>query len=213
MQEQALLTQAELAFIRHLHQQSTTPKPAVPALRVDAGKQLSELLAHCAAHKQLSLHAQIANQHLTFDLHLGQDAQNEPCLRLSAPQIFDAGPVNRAWRSPLPQPVPLQQANAQPSDLWIHQLSINGALVENRAPREAPAHFRLKLPLSEHTSIAIAGVLVRKTPEGLLAYQLQTLEPEGDEHLRQFIYQQHLQACRPWDSQARQLRREAKPAD
>lgn len=195
MQEQALLTQAELAFIRHLHQQPATPQSAVPARLVDAGKQLSELLAHCAAHEQLSIHAQIANQCLTFDLHMGQDAQNEPCLQLSAPQIFDAGPINRAWRSPLPQPVPLQQTNAQPSDLWIHQLSMNGALVEYRASRKAPAHFRLLLPLDEQTPIAIEGVFVRKTPDGLLAYQLQTLEPEGDEHLRQFIYQQHLETC------------------
>jgi hypothetical protein len=200
MHEQALLTQAELAFIRHLHQQPTTPKPTGPVLLADAGKQLSELLAHCAAHEQLSIHAQIANQRLTFDLHMGQDAQNEPCLHLSAPQIFDAGPINRAWRSPLPQPVPLQQANAQPSDLWIHQLSMNGALVEYRASRQAPANFRLLLPLDEQAPIAVEGVFVRKTPDGLLAYQLQALEPEGDEYLRQFIYQQHRQACQPQDS-------------
>src|SRR3989338_515078 len=167
MQEQALLTQAELAFIRKLHQPSTT--------------------------EQLSLHAHIANQHLTFDLHLSRDEQNTPCLQLSAPQIFEEGEVNRAWRSPLAEPLPLHTPSAQPSDLWIHQLSMNGALIEHRARRKAPKRFQLILPVDELTPIAVAGVFVRETEDGLLAYQLHALDPHSDHHLRQFIYLQHLQ--------------------
>ena len=125
MQEQALLTQAELAFIRQLHQPSTTEQRSQPHLSVDIGKQLSELLSHCAVDEQLSLHAHIANQHLTFDLHLSRDEQNTPCLQLSAPQIFEEGEVNRAWRSPLAEPLPLHTPSAPPSDPSIHPLSFN----------------------------------------------------------------------------------------
>src|SRR3990167_5649923 len=193
MQEQALLTQAELAFIRQLHQPGPTEQRSQPRLSVDIGKQLSELLSHCAVNEQLSLHAHIANQHLTFNLHLSQDAQSTPYLQLSAPQIFDEGDINRAWRSPLPEPLPLHTPSAQPSDLWIHQLSMNGALIEHRARRKAPKRFQLILPVDELTPIAVAGVFVRKTEGGLLAYQLHTLDRRSDEQLRQFIYQQHLQ--------------------
>jgi hypothetical protein len=192
MQEQALLTQAELAFIRQLHQPTTSVPPRQTGVQVDLGKQLSELLSQCAANEQLSLHAHIANQHLTFNLHLSQDERNAPCLQLGAPQIIDEGEINRAWRSPLPEPLPLYKPNTQPSDLWIHQLSANGALIEHRAQRKAPKSFQLVLPVDEHAPIAVSGVFVRETADGLLAYQLHTLDPQGDEQLRHYIYQQHL---------------------
>lgn len=199
MHEQPLLTPAELAFLRHVHQQPGAIEPAAPqGLRFAAGMQLDELLSQCAANEQLSIHAHIANQRLTFDLRLGQDEQNVRCLQLGAPQIFDDGEVNRAWRSPLPAPLPLHTLDAQPSALWIHQLSMNGALIEHRAQRKAPQSFSLVLAVDEQTPIAVEGVFVRKTHDGLLAYQLHTLDPDSDEHLRQFIYQQHrLQEQRP----------------
>ena len=192
MQERPLLTAAELAFIRQL-QDSTADaeKTDLAALRVDASEQIGELLSQCAANEQLSIHAHIANQHLTFDLHLSRDAQNEPCLQLGTPQIFDEGAINRAWRSPLPQPLHLQRPDSRPCDLWVHQLSMNGALIEQRARRKPPAHFRLMLPLDEQPAITLEGELVRKTDEGLFAYQVHTLDPHSDEHLRQFLSQQH----------------------
>lgn len=176
-----------------MHQPAPAEQRSQPRLPVDIGKQLSEMLSRYTANEPLSLHAHIANQRLTFDLHLGQDEQSTPCLQLSAPQIFDEGEINRAWRSPLHEPLPLHTPSAQPSNLWIHQLSMNGALIGHRARRKAPKHFHLVLPVDEHTPIAVAGVFVRETEDGLLAYQLHTLDPQSDEQLRQFIYQQHLQ--------------------
>ncbi|MDX1298547.1 MAG: hypothetical protein R3260_09940 [Pseudomonas sp.] len=196
MQEQALLTQEELAFIRQLHQPATTEQRRQPPLSADIGQQLSELLAHCAVNEPLSLHAHIANQLLTFDLQLSQSGRRAPQLQLSAPQIFDEGEINRAWRSPLPEPLPLHTKQAQPSDLWIHQLSMNGALIEHRARRKAPKRFQLVLAVDEQAPIAVAGVFVRETESGLLAYELHALDPQSDEHLRQFIYQQHQQEQR-----------------
>jgi hypothetical protein len=49
MQEQALLTQAELAFIRQLHQPAPAEQRSQPRLPVDIGKQLSELLSRYTA--------------------------------------------------------------------------------------------------------------------------------------------------------------------
>lgn len=193
MHAQPLLTQAELAFIRQLHQPAKTVQRRQPPLQVDIGKQLSELLAHCAAGEQLSLHAHIANQHLTFDLHLSHDEQNVPRLQLSAPQIFDEGDINRAWRSPLDEPLQLHTTRAQPSELWIHQLSMNGALIEHRGARKPPKRLDLRLPMGEHKPIRLNGVFVRETEDGLLAYQLHTLDPQSEEQLRQFIYQKHRQ--------------------
>lgn len=193
MQAQPLLTATELAFIRQLHQPASIKQRSQPPLPVDIGQQLSELLSHYSVDEPLSLHAHIANQHLTFDLHLSLDEQNSPCLQLSAPQIFDEGEINRAWRLPLPEPLRLLNQRAQPSDLWVHQLSMNGALIEHRGRRKAPKRFNLLLPLTEHKPITLVGVFVRETEGGLLAYQLHTLDPQSDEQLRQFIYQQHLQ--------------------
>lgn len=193
MQEQTLLTQAELAFIRQLNQPAISEQRRQPRMQADIGQQLSELLAHCAVNESVSLHAHIANQLLTFDLQLSQNGRRAPELQLSAPQIFDEGEINRAWRSPLLEPLPLHTRSAQPSDLWIHQLSMNGALIEYRAQRKAPQRFDLFLPVNDLPPIAMSGVFVRETDDGLLAYHLHAMDPQSDEHLREFIYRQHIQ--------------------
>jgi hypothetical protein len=112
-------------------------------------------------------------------------------LELGTPQIFEDGPANRAWRLPLDPPVALRQRNAKPSDLWVHELSLNGLLIELRAKRATPEHFTLILPLAGQKPIAIEGSLVRRTSGGLLAYQLESLDKRGSERLQQFIFQQH----------------------
>ena len=58
---------------------------------------------------------------------------------------------------------------------------------------QPPRRFQRLLPVGEERPIAVSGTLVRTTAEGLLAYQLHTLDRYRDEQLRQFIYQQHLQ--------------------
>ncbi|MNT39285.1 hypothetical protein D3C72_1755160 [compost metagenome] len=196
MQEQPLLTQAELEFIQHLNKKPAAsrrkPAPAPsPDLLVDAGAQLKALLAYCAANEQLTIEAHVANQRLTFTAHLVEDAHHVQHLELGPPQIFDEGPANRAWRLPLDPPVALRQRNGKLSDLWVHELSLNGLLIELRARHAAPEHFELILPLAGQKPIAIEGSLVRKTSGGLLAYRLDPLDKRGSERLQQFIFQQH----------------------
>ncbi|MDM8347375.1 hypothetical protein P8H27_00450 [Pseudomonas sp. sp1636] len=194
MHDRPLLTPAELEFIQHLSKKSAagTREPApIPDLLVDAGTQLRELLAYCAANEQLTIDAHVANQRLTFTPHLIEDAHHVQHLELGTPQIFDVGPASRAWRLPLDPPVALRQHNAKPSDLWAHELSLNGLLVEFRATGAAPDQFKLILPLAGQKPIAIAGSLVRKTVNRLLAYRLEPLDKLGNERLQQFIFQQH----------------------
>lgn len=193
MQDQPLLTSSELEFLRLLHQQPGGPDSAATThLQVEAGVQFEGLLAGCAAQEKLTIEAHFANQRLTFTPELVQDEHHEHHLRLGTPLIFDEGDTLRAWRSPLQQPIALQQPNTEQSDMWLHELSMSGLLLEQRAPRATPPeHLRMTLPLAEHPPIAISGSFVRKTEDGLLAYRLASLDEHSQARLRQFIYQQH----------------------
>lgn len=191
MRDQPLLTQDELDFIQSLQEQPAAPADNNrPNLLVDAGGQVKALLAHCAAHEQLTIEAHFANQRLTFTPHLVEDAQHAQHLELGTPQIFDEGPVSRAWRLPLKPAVALRQRNASASNLWVREVSMSGLLVEQRSKREAPKRISLVLPLDEQ-QIAIQAALVRQTAQGLLAYRMNSLDRVGSERLQQFIYQQH----------------------
>nr|WP_298143093.1 PilZ domain-containing protein [uncultured Pseudomonas sp.] len=193
MQDQPLLTSSELEFLRQLQQQPGGPESAPTAnLQVEAGPQFEALLAGCAAKEKLTIEAHFANQRLTFTPELVADASHEHHLRLGTPQIFDEGETLRAWRSRLPTPLALQQPNTEPSDIWLHQLSMSGLLVEQRAnAATAPQRLRLTLPLAGQPPITINGSFVRKTEQGLLAYRLAPLDEHSEARLQQFIYQQH----------------------
>jgi hypothetical protein len=192
MQDQPLLTQAELDFIQRLQDQPVAKtRKAKSSLQVDASGQLKALLALCASHEQLTIEAHFANQRMTFTPQLIEDEDHQQHLDLGTPQIFDEGPISRPWRLPLTPPVVLRQRNTKPSDLWVHELSMSGLLIELRAKRTPPEHFSLILPLAEQKPIAIQGSFVRKTIRGLLVYRLDPLDQRGGARLRQFIYQQH----------------------
>lgn len=192
MQDQPLLTQAELDFIQSLQEQpDTAADQPMPDLLVDAGGQVKALLAHCAAHEQLTIEAHFANQRLTFTPQLVEDAQHAQHLELGTPLIYDEGPVSRAWRLPLEPAVALRQRDSTASDLWVREVSMSGLLVEQRNKREAPKRISLILPLNGEKPVAIQAALVRQTAQGLLAYRMRPLDRRGNERLRHFIYQRH----------------------
>jgi len=173
---------------------STSRPDSAPTthLQVETGVQFEGLLAGCAAREKLTIEAHFANQRLSFTPELVEDAQHEHHLRLGTPLIFDEGDTLRAWRSPLQQPLALQQPNTAPSDMWLHELSMTGLLLEHRASHASPPErLSLTLPLAGQPPIAINGSFVRKTEEGLLAYRLAPLEERSQVRLQQFIYQQH----------------------
>lgn len=185
MNAPALLTQAELAFIRQLHQSSSLPD-GTAHVQQDRLESLSEFLTQYAGSEHLSLSAHVANQLLIFDVHLNDDQ-----VQLSTPKIVDAGDINRAWRSPLPQPIALQTPSGESTGLWIHQLSSSGALIEQDAIHTPAERLELRLPMDDGHSIEVIGEFVRPTEAGLLAYQLHPIDADSDEQLRRFIYQRH----------------------
>jgi hypothetical protein len=191
MQDQPLLTQAERDFLKRLQQPDKDTRKPAPNLQLDAGEQIKALLANCAANQQLTIEAHLANQRLTFTAQLSEDDQHEQHLELGTPQIFDEGPASRAWRLPLEPAVALNQRNGKTSELWVHELSMNGLLIEYRGQGTPPRQFSLLLPLSAQKPIAIDGVLVRRTGSSLLAYRLEALDKRGSDRLLQFIYLQH----------------------
>lgn len=193
MHDQPLLTSSELEFLRLLHEQpGEWNNTSTTQLQVEDGVQFEGLLASCAAQEKLTIQAHFANQRLSFTPELVQDAGHEQHLRLGTPLIFDEGDTLRAWRSPLQQPLALQQPNTAPSDMWLHQLSMSGLLLEHRAPRATPPeHLSLALPLAGLPPIAINASFVRKTEDGLLAYRLAPLDEHSQARLQQFLYQQH----------------------
>ncbi|WXL24725.1 hypothetical protein WG219_15595 [Ectopseudomonas mendocina] len=198
--QQSLLTKAELAFIRQLNRAPEGEAGEVASERlqlVEIGEQLTELFARYAAEEKLTLHAHLANQHLTFDLHIHQDEQNQPSLQLGAPQIYDQGDIQRPWRSKLNTPLPLRKKDHSTTGLLIHELSMNSALVECITTRPAPKRFQQYIEVEGYPPIAVAGELVRTTDEGFAAYWMHACDPLSDEHLRQFIYQQHLKTKAP----------------
>jgi hypothetical protein len=196
MQTPPLLTQDELDFIQHLssrtQQRDAAPEPAT-GLQVDAGWQVTELLAHCAANEQLTIQAHFADQRLTFTPQLSEDANHGQHLALGTPQIFEQGSTERPWRLPLEPPLALCDTQGNSSGLWVHELSLNGALVELReaAIEAAPRRFTLALQLGEQQQVGVQGYLIRKAIGGRVAYRLVPLDAPAREQLQQFIYQQH----------------------
>lgn len=194
MHDQPLLTSSELEFLRLLHQQPAGAAESAPttSLQVETGAQFEALLTDYAAKEKLTIQAHFANQRLTFTPELVEDAQHEHHLRLGTPLIFDEGDTLRAWRSPMLQPLPLQQPSSAPSDMWLHELSMSGLLLEQRTNRTTPPErLSLTLPLAGQPPIAVHGSFVRKTEQGLLAYRLEALDERSQARLQQFIYQQH----------------------
>lgn len=185
MADRPLLTQDELDFIHAVEESSPRPEPA---LQLDANGALKALLSRCAADEQLTIDAHFAKQRLTFTANLSEDAQH---LQLGTPQIFEEGPSSRAWRVPLTPAVELLQRNGRRSGLWVHELSMDGMLVEARGRSKAPAQMRLILPLPGQKPIAIEGTRVRAATQGLRAYRLATLDTPSGERLLQFIYRRH----------------------
>ncbi|TBU89744.1 PilZ domain-containing protein [Phytopseudomonas dryadis] len=193
MRESPLLTPLELEFIQHLNDApSSRPEPD-SGLQVDAATQTTALLANCAAKEQLTIEAHFANQRLSFTPHLVKDEQDTPHLELGVPQIFEEGSLNRAWRLSLEKPLALLDRNGEPSHLRVHEVSMSGLLLEQTADTQPPERFSLDLPLHGQPPITLQGSLIRTTDEGLLAYEINTLDEDSSTRLQKYLYQQHRQ--------------------
>ena len=188
MSHDALLTQDELDFIQTIHQNPLLNMgDASSSLMVNGMSQIRDLLTRLAAHEQVTIQAQFANQQMSFPLRLVEDEFHAQHLQLGAPSIFEDGPKARPWRLTLTEPVPLENIRGKAGHLWITELSFKGVLVEMRHDSQPPRQFSP----DGYERIALRGTLERKTELGLYAYRLSERDKGETERLRQYILQQH----------------------
>ena len=192
MSHDALLTQDELDFIQTMHQNPLlNQRDASSSLLVNGVSQIRDLLTRLAAHEQVTIQAQFANQQMSFPLRLVEDEFHAHHLQLGAPSIFEDGPMVRPWRLTLPEPVALENVRGRSGHLWVSEVSFKGLLIEVRNDTRPPRQFAQWFSPTGYERIAVHGTLERQTELGLYAYRLSQRDQGETERLRQFILQQH----------------------
>lgn len=192
MSHDALLTQDELDFIQTMHQNPLlNQRDASSSLLVNGVSQIRDLLTRLAAHEQVTIQAQFANQQISFPLRLVEDEFHAQHLQLGAPSIFEDGPMVRPWRLTLPEPVALENVRGRSGHLWVSEVSFKGLLIEVRNDTRPPRQFAQWFSPTGYERIAVHGTLERQTELGLYAYRLSQRDQSETERLRQFILQQH----------------------
>ncbi len=192
MSHDALLTQDELDFIQTMHQNPLlNQRDASSSLLVNGVSQIRDLLTRLAAHEQVTIQAQFANQQMSFPLRLVEDEFHAQHLQLGAPSIFEDGPMVRPWRLTLPEPVALENVRGRGGHLWVSEVSFKGLLIEVRNDTRPPRQFAQWFSPTGYERIAVHGTLERQTELGLYAYRLSQRDQSETERLRQFILQQH----------------------
>lgn len=195
MQANALLTQDELDFIRHVHRSPQfKPVDGGPSLRLKGGTEINQLLKRLAAQEQVTLEAQFDNQQMRFPLHLIEDEFHAVHLQLGAPSIYEDGPMMRPWRLTLDEPSALIDDLGLSTDLRVREISFKGVLLEVPRGADAPKTFSLWFDPEGDAPISLQGTLQRRTADGLAAYRLSQRQPQEIERLRQYILKEHRRA-------------------
>jgi len=186
------LTSAELAYINELLSGSPTETGETRSgFRVDGGEKANGLLLQLAAKANLTLEAELADYCLSFALQLKQDEFHALHLQLAPPTIYERGPVLRAWRLHLDEPLALLSDDGHRTSLSVHELSPNGLLVDTGPKRKAPKHLHLHLALPGEGSLEIDAHRVREAEGGMTAYEVAYPQDRDAERIRSYLYQQH----------------------
>ncbi len=189
MRNEPLLTREELSFLQQLMDDSS-PCTTAPEFTLNSSPDIQRLLASLGEHAQLTVQAQVGNQRLSFPLHLNQDDESRTLsLQLEAPQIFEAGRVERPWRATLDSPLNLAQRNGQASVLWVQQLSHSGALICSDDGSEPPRHFVLGLVLPGKPLLSLRGSRVRQLSSSQAAYRITPVRQSGIKRLHELLVQ------------------------
>ncbi|WP_312934124.1 hypothetical protein [Pseudomonas sp.] len=195
MQPDPLLSQAELDFIQDLQQgQQMELNVPSPGLRVQGQQVTRELLTHLIGQEQVTLHATVDNQQISFPLQLVEDEFHTVHLHLGSPEIYEDGPMLRAWRLSLEHPSLLRDPLGKPSTLWVRDLSFNGMLVEVHGQHPAPAQFDLDFAPAGIAAITLHGELRRRIGPALAAYDLSSSDRDEIDRLRDYVLQAHRRA-------------------
>lgn len=186
------LTSAELAYINELVSDSPTePGETRPGFRVDGGEKANGLLLQLAAKANLTLEAELDEYCMSFPLQLKQDEFQAVQLQLAPPTIYERGPVLRAWRLHLDEPLPLLSDDGDETALSVHELSPNGLLVDAGSKRRAPKHLHMRLALPGEDSFQINAHRIRHAEGGMTAYEVAYPQDKDAERIRSYLYEQH----------------------
>lgn len=191
MANKTVLTPEELAYLAKLSRRSASQNADEPGFRLDGGLDANNLLLQLAAKANLTLEAELEDYHLSFPLQLSEDEFHSIRLQLAPPTIYERGPVLRAWRLALDEPLPLLAEDGGETALTVHELSPNGLLVDTGGQRKAPKHFHLRLALPGERSLLIEARRIRAVERGMTAYEVDFPQEEDAERIRSYLYQEH----------------------
>ncbi|HCJ30507.1 MAG TPA: PilZ domain-containing protein [Pseudomonas sp.] len=192
MPNKTVLTSAELAYINELLDGSPAePGETRAGFRVDGGEKANGLLLQLAAKANLTLEAELEDYCMSFPLQLNQDEFQTIQLQLAPPTIYERGPVLRAWRLHLDEPLPLLSDDGNETALSVHELSPNGLLVDVGPKRKAPKHLHLHLALPGEGSLEIDAHRIRDAEGGMTAYEVEYPQDRDAERIRSYLYEQH----------------------
>ena len=192
MPKKTILTSAELAYINELVSGSPIePGETRAGFRVDGGEKANGLLLQLAAKANLTLEAELRDYCMSFALQLNQDELDTVQLQLAPPTIYERGPVLRAWRLHLDEPLPLLSDDGNETALSVHELSPNGLLVDIGPKQQAPTHLHLRLALPGESSLEIDAHRIRDAEGGMTAYEVEYPQDRDAERIRSYLYEQH----------------------
>ncbi len=192
MAEKTVLTSAELAYINKLvGSSSAEPGESHSGFRVDGGERANGLLLQLAAKANLTLEAELENYCMSFPLQLREDEFHSLQLQLAPPTIYERGPVLRAWRLHLDEPLPLLSDEGHETTLSVHELSPNGLLVDTGPKHKAPKFLHLRLALPGEASFKIDARRIRDAEGGMTAYEVEYPLDKDAERIRSYLYQEH----------------------
>jgi hypothetical protein len=192
MPKKTVLTSAELAYINKLVSGTRAePGEARAGFRVDGGEHANGLLLQLAAKANLTLEAELEDYCMSFPVQLSEDEFHTIQLQLAPPTIYERGPVLRAWRLHLDEPLPLLSDDGDETALSVHELSPNGLLVDTGPRKKAPNHLHLRLVLPGEDSFKIDAHRVRDAEGGMTAYEVEYPLDKDAERIRSYLYEQH----------------------
>ena len=191
MANKTVLTPDELAYLAKLARRSDSQSADEPGFTLDGGLDANTLLLQLGAKANLTLEAELEDYHLSFPLQLSEDEFHSIRLQLAPPTIYERGPVLRAWRLALDEPLPLLAEDGGETALTVHELSPNGLLVDTGGQRKAPKHFHLRLALPGERSLLIEARRIRAVERGMTAYEVAFPQEEDAERIRSYLYQEH----------------------
>lgn len=191
MANKTVLTQEELAYLAKLARHSESNGDEASGFTLDGGTDANNLLLQLSAKANLTLEADFEDYLLSFPLQLNEDEFHTVRLQLAPPTIYERGPVLRAWRLSLEQPLPLLAEDGGETTLTVHELSPNSLLVDTGGKRKAPKHFHLHLALPGEQSLQIDARRIREVERGMTAYEVDFPQEADAERIRNYLYQEH----------------------